>query len=51
MIAGNIQIKDLKKLKNSSFIIDVSGALEDKEGIKNINKIDKFLNTVHNINS
>ena len=51
MIAGNIKIKDLKKLKNSSFIIDVSGALENKEGKKNINKIDKFLNTVHNINS
>jgi len=51
MIAGNIQTKNLYKIKNNEFIVDVSGSLESKEGIKDINKIDKFLNTVHNINS
>ena len=33
------------------YIIDASGNLESQKGIKDINKIDKFLNTVHNINS
>ena len=51
MIAGNIQTKKIYKIKNNEFIVDVSGSLESKEGIKDINKIDKFLNTVHNINS
>ena len=48
MIAGNIKIEDVPNFKNSSYIIDVSGALESKKGEKDINKIDKFLNTVHN---
>ena len=48
MIAGNIKIEDVPNFKNSSYIIDVSGALENKKGEKDINKIDKFLNTVHN---
>ena len=51
MLAGNIQIKDITKFKNSPYIIDISGALEMKKGVKDMNKIDKFLNTVHNINS
>ena len=34
--------------KNKNFCIDISGGLET-EGIKDINKIDKFLNSVHNI--
>lgn len=51
MIAGNIKIEDLYKFKNTSFIIDVSGGCENDKGEKDINKIDKFLNTVHNINS
>ena len=33
------------------YILDVSGSLESSKGVKDINKIDKFLNTVHNINS
>ena len=44
MIAGNIQINDIPKFKNKDFIIDLSGALEDKDGKKDINKIDKLLN-------
>ena len=44
MIAGNIQINDIPSFKNKDFIIDLSGALEDKEGKKDINKINKLLN-------
>ena len=44
MIAGNIQIDDIPNLKNKDFIIDLSGALEDQNGKKDINKIDKLLN-------
>ena len=44
MIAGNIQIDDIPNFKNKSFIIDLSGALEDKNGKKDIGKIDKLLN-------
>ena len=48
MIAGNIKIEDVPNFKNSFYIIDVSSALESEKGEKDINKIDKFLNTVHN---
>ena len=48
MIAGDIKIDDLANFKNKNFCIDISGGLET-EGIKDINKIDKFLNSVHNI--
>ena len=51
MIAGNIQIDDIPNFKNKDFIIDLSGALEDQNGKKDIDKIDNLLNTVHNINS
>ena len=44
MIAGNIQIDDIHKFKNKDFIIDLSGALENSHGKKDINKIDKLLN-------
>ena len=44
MIAGNIQINDIPSFKNEDFIIDLSGALEDEEGKKDINKINKLLN-------
>jgi len=44
MIAGNIQIDDIPNFRNKSFIIDLSGALEDKNGKKDIGKIDKLLN-------
>ena len=44
MIAGNIQINDISNFKNKDFIIDLSGSLEDVNGKKDINKIDKLLN-------
>ena len=50
MIAGNIQIDDIPSFKNNDYLIDLSGALEDENSKKNINKIDNLLNTVHNIN-
>ena len=43
MIAGNIQIDDISNFKNKDFIIDLSGSLEDINGKKDINKIDKLL--------
>ena len=49
MIAGNIKIEDISNFKNSKdYILDLSGALEKEKGVKDINKIDKFLNSVHN---
>ena len=44
MIAGNIQIDDIPNFRNKDFIVDLSGALEDGSGKKDINKIDKLLN-------
>ena len=44
MIAGNIQIDDIPSFKNKDFMIDLSGALEDENGKKDISKIDKLLN-------
>ena len=49
MIAGNIQIDDIPKLKNRDFIIDLSGALENDHGKKDINRINKLLNLFSNI--
>ena len=51
MVAGDIKIEDLNNFKDKPFFIDVSGNLESEKGVKDINKIDKFLNTVHNISS
>ena len=48
MIAGNIKIENIPDFKNTPYIIDVSGALESEKGVKDANKIDKFLNSVHN---
>ena len=51
MLAGNIQYDDkLDKYSKITDIIDISGSLETSEE-KDTAKIDKFLNTVHNINS
>ncbi len=44
MIAGNIQIDDIPSFKNKNFMIDLSGAIEDENGKKDISKIDKLLN-------
>ena len=43
MIAGDIQIDDIPNFKNKDFIIDLSGSIENNEGKKDINKIDKLL--------
>ena len=51
MIAGNIKIEDIPIFKNADYMIDISGALEDENGNKDIKKIDMFLNTLHNINT
>ena len=49
MIAGNIKIEDILNFRYKNYIIDVSGALEDKIGIKNKNKINEFLIEVNKI--
>ena len=43
MIAGNIQIDDIPNFKNKDFIIDLSGSIENNEGKKDINKINRLL--------
>ena len=51
MIAGNIQINDnLENLKKIADIIDISGGLET-DGIKDISKIEAFLNKIKNLNN
>jgi len=49
MIAGNIQIDDILAYKNKKYIIDISGGLEDANGEKSIDKIDRFLNNVNKV--
>ena len=49
MIAGNIKIDDILNFKNNEYIIDVSGALEDNNGKKDIKKIDKFLKKANKV--
>tara|TARA_B100000963_G_scaffold354821_1_gene371967 strand:- start:772 stop:1395 length:624 start_codon:yes stop_codon:yes gene_type:complete len=44
MIAGNIQIDDIPRFRNKDFMIDLSGSIENDEGKKDFNKIDKLLN-------
>ena len=49
MVAGNIQINDnLEKYKKMADIIDISGALETS-GLKDISKIEIFLNKIKNL--
>jgi phosphoribosylanthranilate isomerase len=49
MIAGNIQIDDnIENLKKIAHIIDISGGLET-DGLKDISKIDIFLNKMKNL--
>jgi len=49
MIAGNIKIEDISKFKNKDFIIDLSGSLENNDGQKDIEKINKVLNLIGKI--
>ena len=44
MIAGNIKIEDIASFENKNVFIDLSGALENKMGKKDIKKINKLLN-------
>ena len=51
MLAGNIQINDdLEKYKKIADIIDISGGLETS-GLKDISKIEIFLNKVKKLNN
>ena len=44
MIAGNIKIEDIPNFKNKDYFIDISGSLENKEGKKDLKKINELLN-------
>ena len=44
MIAGNIKIEDIANFENENTFIDLSGALENEVGKKDIKKINKLLN-------
>ena len=46
MIAGNIKIDNIPILKNLDYTIDISGSLENKEGKKDLKKIDYFLKKI-----
>ncbi len=51
MLAGNIQFNDdLEKYKKIADIIDISGGLESS-GLKDISKIEIFLNKIKNLNN
>jgi len=51
MLAGNIQINDdLEKYKKIADIIDISGGLETS-GLKDVNKIETFLNKLDDLNN
>ncbi len=43
MIAGNINIENIPILKDTDYIIDLSGSLENEEGKKDLQKINNFL--------
>ncbi len=49
MIAGNIKIEDIPKLNYREFFIDLSGSLENNDGKKDIEKINKLLNLSYQI--
>ena len=44
MIAGNIKIEDIPNFKGKDYYIDLSGSLENEDGKKDLNKINKLLN-------
>ena len=49
MIAGDIKIENILKFKDKDFIIDISGSLENNEGKKDLEKINKLLNLAKEI--
>ena len=46
MIAGNLSIDNIPLLKNTDYFLDLSGALENEKGKKDLKKIDFFLNNM-----
>ena len=46
MIAGDIKIDDISNFDNKNIFVDLSGALENEEGKKDIKKINELLNLV-----
>ena len=46
MIAGDIKIEDIGNFENKNIFIDLSGALENEMGKKDLKKINKLLNMV-----
>ncbi len=46
MIAGDIKIDNIPLIENFDYYIDLSGSLENKYGKKDLQKINKFLNTI-----
>ena len=44
MIAGNIKIEDIPNFKNKDYFVDLSGSLENEDGKKDLDKINKLLN-------
>ena len=44
MIAGNLKIEDIPNFKRKDYYIDLSGSLENNEGKKDLDKINKLLN-------
>ena len=51
MLAGNIRLNDdLEKYKKIADIVDISGGLETS-GLKDISKIEIFLNKIKNLNN
>lgn len=47
MIAGDIKIDDISNFNNKNIFVDLSGALENEEGKKDIKKINELLNLVN----
>ena len=47
MIAGNIKLDDIPKFNDKDIYVDLSGALENKDGKKDVNKIERLLNLVN----
>ena len=47
MIAGNIKIDDIYNIRNKNYFVDLSGALENEMGKKDIEKINKLLNLAY----
>jgi N-(5''phosphoribosyl)anthranilate (PRA) isomerase. len=43
-LLGNIKIEDILHFKNKNYFIDLSGSLENKNGKKDLEKINKLLN-------